>query len=179
MVGYSRIEPVLLVQSTGSGKSSVPLTLLVVEGGVIIIIEDTLALGSDQVLKVNNRTFNYGKQVKTYHLDIYESKEHQDGLCKAIWSHCQPNEVTPILIFTTPETLLKRCWVKLVYKLVQNSTLWLFCIDEIHLFIEFLLSYRKEFVCLNNKIMKLIKCEEGTSKVPLILVTYLKWWSKY
>ena len=45
-------EPVLLVQSTGSGKSSVPLTCSVVDGGITIIVENTLALSSDQASKV-------------------------------------------------------------------------------------------------------------------------------
>ena len=41
-------EPVLMVQPTGSGKSTVPLTCAIVTGGVTFIIENTLALASDQ-----------------------------------------------------------------------------------------------------------------------------------
>ena len=43
MLGNSTPEPVLLVQGTGSGKSTVPLTSAVVDGGVSIVIENTLA----------------------------------------------------------------------------------------------------------------------------------------
>ena len=38
-VGFS--EPILMVQSTGTGKSSVPQTLSTVDGGVTIIIQNT------------------------------------------------------------------------------------------------------------------------------------------
>ena len=40
-------EPVLLVQATGSGKPSIPLTCAIVDGGISIVIENTLALSSD------------------------------------------------------------------------------------------------------------------------------------
>ena len=46
-------EPVLLVQATGSGKPSVPLTCSVVNSRVSIIVENTLSLGSNQTSKVN------------------------------------------------------------------------------------------------------------------------------
>ena len=47
MAGELCPEPVLMVQSTGSSKSAVPLTAAVIDGGVSIIVENTLALESD------------------------------------------------------------------------------------------------------------------------------------
>ena len=41
-------EGVMLVQGTGSGKSFVPQTVTVVDGGATVVIENMLALGSDQ-----------------------------------------------------------------------------------------------------------------------------------
>ena len=46
-------ETILMVQPTGSGKSTIPLTCAVINGGVTIVIENTLSLGSDQSTKVN------------------------------------------------------------------------------------------------------------------------------
>ena len=46
-------QAILMIQPTGSGKSTVPLTASVVDGGVTFIIENTLALGTDQCSKVN------------------------------------------------------------------------------------------------------------------------------
>ena len=51
MANIRKAQAVLLVQSTGSGKSAVPQTLSVVNGGVTIVIENTLSLGSDQTSK--------------------------------------------------------------------------------------------------------------------------------
>ena len=40
-------NPILLVQRTGSGKSTIPLTCAVVDGCKTRIIENTLVLGLD------------------------------------------------------------------------------------------------------------------------------------
>ena len=42
-----------MVQPTGSGKSTVPLTVAVVNGGITVIIEYTLALCTDQTSKID------------------------------------------------------------------------------------------------------------------------------
>ena len=47
------LEPILMIQSTGSGKYTVPLTDDVLDGGTLIMIEIKLSLGSDQSAKVN------------------------------------------------------------------------------------------------------------------------------
>jgi superfamily II DNA helicase RecQ len=48
------IHPVLLVQGTGGGKSSVYQTIAVIKKGVSLIIENTLSLSSDQLSKIKN-----------------------------------------------------------------------------------------------------------------------------
>ena len=46
------IHPVLLVQGTGGGKSSVYQTIGVIKQGVSLIIENMLSLSSDQLSKI-------------------------------------------------------------------------------------------------------------------------------
>ena len=53
-------QPILLVQPTGSGKSSVPQTASVVSSGVTFIIECTQSLGSDQASKINPSSSSNG-----------------------------------------------------------------------------------------------------------------------
>ena len=99
--------PVLLVQSTGTGKSSVPLTAATVDGGITVIVQNTLALGSDQALKISLLAQNSCKNVKAYQLDSYKDDEILDMLCQAIIDHCVSNIDTSIILFTSPECLLK------------------------------------------------------------------------
>ena len=49
MKGRIQSQPLLLVQSTGGGKSAVPQTCGSAVPGVTIVIENTLALCADQV----------------------------------------------------------------------------------------------------------------------------------
>ena len=63
MSGVLLPSPVLLVQSTGTGKSSVPLTAATVDGGITIIVQNTLALGSDQVSKIATTANSSAKHV--------------------------------------------------------------------------------------------------------------------
>ena len=51
MSGKMSSGPVLIVQPTGSGKSSVPLTCAAVDYGVTIVVENSLSLGVDQAVK--------------------------------------------------------------------------------------------------------------------------------
>ena len=51
MKGRIQSQPLLIVQSTGGGKSMVPQTCGSAVPGVTIVIENTLALCADQVSK--------------------------------------------------------------------------------------------------------------------------------
>ena len=104
MTGDLCPAPVLMVQSTGSGKRAVPLTASVVDGGVSIIVENTLALGSDQASKVMNQSSQDTKYIKSYHLDLFKSKEQQQKLCVGILHHLQRSPHISIILFTSPET---------------------------------------------------------------------------
>ena len=47
------LEPILTIHPTGSGKSIIPLNATELNGGITIIIKNTLSLGADQSTKVN------------------------------------------------------------------------------------------------------------------------------
>ena len=96
-------EPVLLVQSTGSGKLLVPLTCAVVDGGVTIVIENTLALGSDQACKVNDKGDTGRKYIKAIQLDMIKSDDDEVAMSEAILTHCNTNKDSSIVLFTYPE----------------------------------------------------------------------------
>ena len=52
MAGTIPKQPISMVPPTSAGKSAVPLTAAVVDGGITLIIENTLALGTDQASKI-------------------------------------------------------------------------------------------------------------------------------
>ena len=73
----------LLVQSTGGGKSMVPMTVGSVTRGVTLIIENTQSLAADQVLKFQQANSTYGP-IKAFHLDTIKNLDNIDHLHKFI-----------------------------------------------------------------------------------------------
>ena len=164
-------SPVLLVQSTGSGKSTVPLTCAVVNGGVSIVLENTLALSSDQSSKVINNATDNTKHVKAYQLDNFKGSTELKELLDSIASHCTYNQYTSIIIFASPEAILKKECIGFIAKLIDSSSLNLFCIDKVHQFIELGISFRKGFQMINKSILSLFRNLDGTFKIPILMMT--------
>ena len=181
MAGDLASEGLLLVQPTGSGKSSVPQTASVVTSGVTIIIEPTLSLSSDQASKFNNATNVPGGLVYAYQLD-FQKKEHQKvqlannilNVMKQKSTASIDSGIVSFVLFTSPETLLLPTWTNLVDDLLKIRMMNLLCIDEVHLFVDFGLSFRREFLDLRHKVFnKLIK-SNGRSNIHSSSTTALK-----
>ena len=66
MKGMTQPRPLLLVQSTGGGKSAVPQTCGCTKAGVTIVLENTQALGADQCSKLDQLQ---SPNIITYQLD--------------------------------------------------------------------------------------------------------------
>ena len=159
-----RPEALLLVQPTGSGKSTVPQTASVVTNGVSIIIEPTLALSSDQASKFEKASKDFGGLVYSYQLDLYKKEDERQRLSTDILSvmHDKKAQDTQIgiesfVLFTSPEALVLPVWMRLVDELINIEMLNLICIDEVHLFIEFGLSFRKDFLSLRDNLFNKIQ----------------------
>ena len=65
------------------------------------------------------------------------------------------------VLFTSPESLVLPIWMTFVDKLIKIEMLTLICIDEVHLLIEFGLSFRIDFLLLCDTIFN--KIQRGTT----------------
>ena len=165
-------QPVLMVQPTGSGKSTVPLTVAVIDGGITIVLENTLALGTDQSSKIDIIAKSSRKRtIKSIHLDSIKGSKLQHSISKSLVKHCKGNKNTSIIIFSSPESLLKPIWTKFVLDCAKHDILNLICIDEIHMFVEFGCTFRPCFQMLNKSIFSRLCIDSATSSVPLLLMT--------
>ena len=81
-----RPEALLLIQPTGSGKSTVLQTASVVTNGVSIIIEPTLALSSDQASKFQQASKNFSSLAYSYQLNLYKKEDKRQRLSTDILS---------------------------------------------------------------------------------------------
>ena len=165
-------QPVLMVQPTGSGKSTVPLTVAVVDGGITLIIENTLALGTDQSSKIDLIAKSSSlRNIKSIHLDSIKGSKMQKTISASIIHHCKSNRNTSIIIFSSPETLLKFVWTEFLIDCEKLKLLNLICIDEIHMFVEFGCTFRPSFQLLNKNIFSKFRINDSTSTVPFLLMT--------
>ena len=57
------------------------------------------------------------------------------------------------------------------YLLLQKNLLRLFCIDEVHLFVEFGVTFRKSFVKMKEIIFDKLKSSDGALHIPIIFMT--------
>jgi superfamily II DNA helicase RecQ len=134
MADATKPEAILLVQATGSGKSAVPQTLSVVNGGLTIIIENTLSLGSDQTSKIQSANEYSGGRVISFQLDEVKNVEQQSSLSKRIIDLLESKPAISIILFSSPEAIMTKVWIDMFTALVEKKLLRLFCIDEVHLF---------------------------------------------
>ena len=102
-------ESILLVQGTGSGKSSVPQTIGVVDGGVTIIIENTLSLSADQMSKIDAAS-NKHKFIQSFQTDNL-SKPESVQVAKFLLALPVNTDIS-VFLFSSPESLLSDLWKK-------------------------------------------------------------------
>ena len=157
MKGYTPhpIHPVLLVQGTGGGKSSVYQTIGVIKQGVSLIIENTLSLSSDQLSKIkliSQRIPN----VHCFQLDSIKKETAQSSLVNEL-SKLQSNSKATIFLFSSPESLVKEPWLTLLSNLINNDVLKQVCVDEVHLFVMFAITFRHSFLKLRYLLFNKLK----------------------
>ena len=75
-------EPILLVQSTSSGKSSIPQTASVTTSGVTAIIERAQSSGSNQVSKIKHASKSNGPLFCALQLDMYKVNNNYSAFAR-------------------------------------------------------------------------------------------------
>lgn len=117
--------------------------------------------------------------VLAYQLDSIK-KPHLQQILKNKLNSLQSNSTVTIFIYTSPECLMKEPWKSVVIVLINRRVLKLVCVDEIHLFVMFGLTFRKEFTLLKASFLMHLIDKKSTSnttngcyylKVPLLLMT--------
>ena len=107
----------LLVQSTGGGKSMVPMTVGCVTCGVTLVLENTQSLAADQVSKFKTPNTIHGP-IKAFELDRYKNENDINQLCRFLLNLKYDTNAS-IFIYSSPEKLLKPKWMETICKLLD------------------------------------------------------------
>jgi superfamily II DNA helicase RecQ len=101
-------------------------------------------LGADQVEKIANKSSKSFGAIAPIHLDKIRAKHEQEAMVKDILAQPHTSNTTTFL-FASPQVLVKEgsIWIGLIDKLIENKRLSLICVNEVHLFVHFGLTFRK------------------------------------
>ncbi len=169
-----QVRPTMLVQGTGGGKTSVYQTIGCIMRGVHLIIQNTLSLSSDQLLKAQELSKNV-PNVFTVQLDSIKTSAQRRALIEAMEKFHDPKSNIIFFIFSSPEALLRPQWLSLFTSLRDKLILKLITIDEVHLFVIYGLTFRFDFLKLKKnffeKVLYSSSPTDRTMKVPLLVMT--------
>jgi superfamily II DNA helicase RecQ len=93
------------------------------------------------------------RQIGPIHLDEIRSPLEQQHIIDGI-KDLPIDSHTTLFLFSSPQTLVKNnsCWLSLIHWLIDNGRLSMVCVDEVHLFVHFGLTFRKEFQQITLKL---------------------------
>jgi superfamily II DNA helicase RecQ len=140
--------PVLLCQPTGGGKSMVRDTFAASSPGVTINIAPLLSLSADQHSKFMQK--RQTPQVFSLHLDAYRTTSQQKEICALLLGVASHGSLsTSVVVFSSAQAFTDNPIYRAMLHSILNMKLVLVCIDEVHLFVQFGLWFRSEFVRLS------------------------------
>jgi hypothetical protein len=174
---------VLLVRPTGGGKSSVRDCHAHVLAGFTLTIVPLLSLGADQTEKMKPFSKDATGLLHPIHLDDYRREHDRKALVENLLSLSVGTKQT-VLLFSSPQAIVgSKAYQGLIVGLISSGLLRFVCIDEIHLFVQFGLSFRDEFAKLRQFLFDLLRLNqyrEGTrvtkklaqkTKAPILWMT--------
>jgi superfamily II DNA helicase RecQ len=166
--------PVLLVRPTGGGKSSVRDVYSIMNGGFSLTITPLLSLGADQEEKITLKAQQSAGTVLSLHLDEIRSLADQQQLVDNLKLLTKQSN-TSVLLFSSPQAILNKkfLWMTFIDWLIVNERLSMVCVDEVHLFVHFGMTFRDEFKNLTSHLFDKLKLvgNTTTTKIPILFMT--------
>ena len=170
----SLLRPILLVRSTGGGKSAVRDVSGILCGPITITIVPLLSLAADQTSKLTELSLSrrLSNRLHVYNLDVIRSKNLNDLLR----SHLEalPNNKTSkkrVFLFTSPQKLTRDpLWQQTISICCRNGTLRSVAIDECHLYASHGMEFRREFGELRKCLFHLME-KQLTAPIPILFMT--------
>jgi superfamily II DNA helicase RecQ len=165
--------PTFLCQPTGGGKSLVRDVFASGRGGVTWCIGPLLALGADQESKINKRSLSNNGKTFAIHLDEYRTESQLLGIWKELKEFTRQSELAVVML-TSPQILCNSETIRnIINNMVQSGTLQMLCVNEAHLFVQFGLFFREEFIQLRVLLFQtlLLNSTSKHTKIPVLFMT--------
>jgi hypothetical protein len=172
---------ILLVQPTGGGKSMVRDTFAAAHGGIHWSVSPLLSLTADQESKLNASAIQDDGAVIAVNLDLYRTPKQRSAVLDSIRS-LPPNTSTTVMIFSSPQALTD---IKQYSEFFKDLTdfespngghkLRSFTVDEVHLFCQFGMYFRSEFLRMKSAVFQRLQDKRSndayTTHCPILVMT--------
>ena len=179
-----RLQPGALtaVQQTSRGKSAITRCARSILRGVVVTIVPLLSIGADQVSKIDAQVSEINElgqrtgSIVAFHLDEIKKVKTKKSVANALLQ-LKEDTSTTVFLFVSPQAVLSREWQPVMERLTERKLVRLFCLDEVHLYVSFGLTFRHDFVKLKEVLFKWIRyhsLKDGSNsvlKVPVLLMT--------
>ena len=166
------LRPMLLVRSTGGGKSAVRDVCGILTGGITITIVPLLSLSADQTSKLVTLSSSQGldRHLKVFNLDVLRSKTINDFLRSKLESLSSDSRIR-VTLFTSPQKLTKdTSWQKTLQTCFRRGSIRFIAVDECHLYASHGLEFRQEFGDLKEILFNMAK-RNTTIPIPILFMT--------
>ena len=170
----SPLRPLLLVRSTGGGKSSVRDVCGFLCGGITLTIVPLLSLSADQtekLLQVVSKQ-ELSSRVRVFNLDVVRSRNVNFTLRYALESLAKnPSSKTRVMLFSSPQKIANDpSWQKTLVNCARRGALRLVAIDECHLYAGHGIEFRQEFGALQSTFINKLQ-KVSVIPIPLLFMT--------
>ena len=143
-VAFHRNQIVYVVAKTGSGKSTIPLSIGSLQTRVTLLMVPLVGLGSDQV----NNSRNSNNLIEAYHLNKNRGRDGYALRSRLLSLHPREAECVSIFLYASPQSLKDGSfWYKCLIELAPKNLIQLICIDEAHSVAQDGRNFRPEFCC--------------------------------
>ena len=155
------------------GASHWYATCTLMSAGVSLTISPLLLLGADQEEKLKVKANQEFGPVAPIHIDEFCSPNKKKQIVEQIKLLLKDGDTT-VFLFSSPQAIVKNnVWCELIYYLILNNRLSMVCVDEVHLFAHFGMTFRKEFQLLEKKLFRKLRVNDSRARtsVPILFMT--------
>ena len=168
------LRPLLLVRSTGGGKSAVRDITGILCGGITLTIVPLLSLAADQTskllqLSIDQTSFH---RFKVFNLDVIRSTSLNEELRNHLEQLKNDADCKTIVsLFSSPQKITKDPhWQQTIAACCMNGTLRLLAVDECHLYAAHGIEFREEFGELRKFLFRLVE-KRIQYPIPVLFMT--------
>ena len=168
----SPLRPILLVRSTGGGKSAVRDVCGFLSGGITITIVPLLSLAADQTSKLVALSATQGlkRRLKVYNLDVIRSPPINELLRRNLESLPRESKVT-VSLFSSPQKLTRDpSWQQTLVTCFRRGLMRFISVDECHLYASHGREFREEFGDLRAILFQMAK-RHASVPTPILFMT--------